>query len=80
MASDGKFSVWLDADMCKGTEGCSLCLAVCETKVLGVAESMNARGVHPAVVAAPDNCTGCGLCVLHCPDLAMWLERDAEAA
>jgi NAD-dependent dihydropyrimidine dehydrogenase PreA subunit len=71
-------SVHINADLCKGTEGCGLCLAVCEEEVLAAAPKMNSRGVHAVTVADPGPCTGCGLCVLHCPDLAMWLRPRGE--
>jgi len=45
-----KGSIWIEAGLCKGTEGCALCLDACRE-------------------------AGCELCVLHCPELAMWLER-----
>jgi len=70
-----KGSIWIEAGLCKGTEGCGLCLEVCPEEVLGISETLSSRGVHPAVVADLERCTGCGLCVLHCPELAMWLER-----
>ena len=80
MAKQGEGIVRIDADLCKGVEGCGLCLVVCNEGTLGAAQSMNQRGVHAAQVVAPELCTGCGLCVLHCPDLAMWLERRVAAA
>ena len=80
MATKKHYQVQIDPAMCKGTEGCGLCLHVCEESVLQRAEAMNARGVQPAEVVETDRCTGCGLCVLHCPDLAIWLEAAAVAA
>ncbi len=79
MASRKQFVVHVDPALCKGTEGCSLCLTVCEHDVLRQADAMNSRGVHPVEVQAAQLCNGCGLCVLHCPDLAIWLERPAMA-
>jgi len=70
-------TVWIDGDLCKGTEGCGLCLDVCRFDVLGVAESLSARGVHPAEVINPERCTGCELCVLHCPELAVGIDKEA---
>ena len=63
--------VWIDARLCKGTEGCSICMDVCKEDVLGVAEARSPKGVHPAVVLKLENCTGCDLCMIHCPDLAI---------
>jgi len=77
MAKKKQFMVHVAAAMCKGTEGCGLCLAVCEHDVLRIADGMNSRGVHPVEVLDTQQCNGCGLCVLHCPDLAIWLESPA---
>lgn len=71
-------TVWIDGDLCKGTEGCGLCIDVCRPQVLGAAESLSARGVHPAEVIHPERCTACELCVLHCPDLAVGIDRVAD--
>lgn len=70
-------TIWIDGDLCKGTEGCGLCVDVCREGVLGAAESLSARGVHPAEIVDADRCTGCELCVLHCPDLAVGLDHVA---
>jgi 2-oxoglutarate ferredoxin oxidoreductase subunit delta len=75
-----QYHVHVDGAMCKGTEGCGLCLAVCDQDVLRIADSMNQRGVHPVEASASQQCNGCTLCVLHCPDLAIWLEQIAAAA
>ena len=72
------YDVQVDGAMCKGTEGCGLCLAVCEQDVLRKAPSMNQRGVHPVEVVDTTRCNGCSLCVLHCTDLAIWLEAAPE--
>ncbi len=80
MAGKKHFQVRIDPAMCKGTEGCGLCLHVCEENVLRRADAMNARGVHPVEVEDTDRCNGCGLCVLHCPDLAIGVEAAAVAA
>lgn len=79
MANRKQYGVHVDQAMCKGTEGCGLCLSVCDQDVLRVADGMNSRGVHPVQVQAVQQCNGCGLCVLHCPDLAIWLARAITA-
>jgi 2-oxoglutarate ferredoxin oxidoreductase subunit delta len=71
----GKYRVHIDPQLCKGTEGCSICIDLCRTEVLGPAGSRSARGVHPAAVLRPEQCTGCDLCMLHCPDLAVAVEH-----
>ncbi len=61
----------IDARLCKGTEGCGICIEMCQEQVLGVAASFSSRGVHPAAVVRLEECTGCELCVIHCPDMAV---------
>ena len=73
--------VWIDARLCKGTEGCGICVDRCKAEVLGPAAELSPRGVHVAAVLHPDQCTGCGLCMLFCPDLAAvveWEERSED--
>ena len=61
----------IDARLCKGTEGCGICLSQCREGVLGIAPNLSPRGVHLASVVEIQKCTGCELCVLFCPDLAI---------
>jgi Pyruvate/2-oxoacid:ferredoxin oxidoreductase delta subunit len=35
--------------------------------------------VHPASALAPEACTGCDLCMLYCPDLAVAVEHLEES-
>jgi len=73
------FRVFIDIRLCKGTEGCGICVAQCPAGVLEPAAELSARGVHPAEVAHPERCTGCDRCMLLCPDLAVVVEhRDEE--
>ncbi len=72
----GKAAVLIDNRLCKGTEGCRLCIHVCPEEVLGSSEALSHRGVHPAKVLQPDRCTGCELCMLYCPELAVVVVRE----
>lgn len=71
MAKRQVLKLEIDPRLCKGTEGCSICRDRCEEGVLGVSPDLSPRGVHPAVVLALAKCTGCELCVIHCPDMAI---------
>jgi len=44
----------------------------CPTGTLALSKSFNAKGYHPPEVADIDSCTGCGLCVMYCPDFAIF--------
>ncbi|MFH1569091.1 MAG: 4Fe-4S dicluster domain-containing protein [Gemmatimonadota bacterium] len=67
--------LWIDGELCKGTEGCGLCIDVCREDVLGIAQSLSVRGVHTVEILNPERCTSCELCMLHCPDLAIGLSH-----
>ena len=71
----GNFRVHIDPQLCKGTEGCGICVDLCRAEVLGSAASLSIRGVHPAAVLNLEQCTGCDLCMLYCPDLAVAVEH-----
>ena len=75
---NGRAAVWIDERLCKGTEGCDICVYVCPEDVLGSSGVLSRRGVHPAAVLYLDRCTGCELCMLHCPDLAVTVERGGS--
>ncbi len=78
MAKKGTYRVHIDPPLCKGTEGCGICVDLCRARVLGPTDSLSARGVHPATVLHPELCTGCDLCMLYCPDLAVAVEHREE--
>ena len=71
----GTYRVHIDPRLCKGIEGCGICVDLCRPGILGPAESISARGVHPAEVLRLEECTGCDLCMLYCPDLAIAVEH-----
>ncbi len=75
MPARARFRVYIDARLCKGSEGCGICLAACRAEVLGPAPELSERGVHPAAVLHPERCTGCDQCMLLCPDLAAIVEH-----
>lgn len=70
-AERGAFVVQIDEWLCKGAEGCGLCVWACPEGVLAPSGRPGVRGVHPAKVTRGAACTGCGLCTLYCPDMAV---------
>lgn len=58
----------INQERCKG---CEYCIIACPKGVLGMADSINTRGVKPAIVVKPDECTGCTLCAVMCPDVCI---------
>ncbi|MCL1829990.1 MAG: 4Fe-4S binding protein [Oscillospiraceae bacterium] len=71
-----KGRIHIDEGRC---QGCALCFEFCSNKVIAIAtETLNAKGYHPAVVVSPENCTGCSVCALVCPDVAITVERGKD--
>jgi 2-oxoglutarate ferredoxin oxidoreductase subunit delta len=66
--------VVIDTERCKG---CQLCFAFCPKGVLKLAAGINRMGYTPAEVNAETarDCTGCGICALMCPDVAITVHR-----
>lgn len=65
--------VVIDEDRCKG---CSLCVTVCPTHALRMAEGrFNIKGYSPVEVTDPEACTGCGVCAIMCPDVVFTVYR-----
>jgi 2-oxoglutarate ferredoxin oxidoreductase subunit delta len=68
--------------LCKGADGCGICVALCPKDVFTIAERLTARGVRLPVVERITACTKCGNCMIYCPDMAIVvrLEDLPEAA
>ena len=72
------YHVEINQDLCKGTEGCGLCIAFCPHEVLRPSQTLTGRGVHPSEVADEDHCVGCRRCEIYCPDLAILVEEESD--
>jgi 2-oxoglutarate ferredoxin oxidoreductase subunit delta len=53
-------------------KGCGFCVEFCPTKCLDLSGQYNAKGYHPPVLARKDDCTGCDICGMVCPDFAIY--------
>jgi 2-oxoglutarate ferredoxin oxidoreductase subunit delta len=62
-------TVHVDRERCKG---CAFCIEFCPTHALALDTGFNAKGYHPPVLARPDDCNGCDLCGLYCPDFSIF--------
>lgn len=51
-------------------------MEACPRGVLEFSPETNLKGLHPARVANEAACTGCGICVLVCPDVVITHEDD----
>ena len=52
-------------------KGCKICIEICQTDVLDIAEEPNKFGYNPPYVKTLEDCTVCGLCEMLCPDFAI---------
>ncbi|HHY94648.1 MAG TPA: 4Fe-4S binding protein [Firmicutes bacterium] len=65
----------VDEHWCKG---CGLCISECPRSVLGWSGRRNPKGYNLPAPLAEDKCTGCRLCELICPDLAIYVVEEEE--
>ena len=71
-------TVAIATERCKG---CELCIPACPPRVLGMSEARNGIGARYPELAP--GCTGCGACLLVCPDFCFEVyryEADMEAS
>ena len=66
--------VIIDENRCKG---CGICVDVCPSHVLVLAEGrFNVKGYRPVEARDVDKCTGCALCAVACPDVVFTALRQ----
>ncbi|UCE18731.1 MAG: 4Fe-4S dicluster domain-containing protein [Gemmatimonadota bacterium] len=56
-------------------KGCQICVEICSRGVLGYATDVSDKGFRPIIVEKIEDCTGCIMCELMCPDLAITVEK-----
>lgn len=61
---------------CKGMEDCCICGFVCPKALFSPSGTMNEAGYLPPQPPDESECTGCGNCMLSCPDFAIVVEKD----
>lgn len=72
MKAKGKIKI--DQEYCKS---CGYCIEHCPKKVIGLSKVYNLAGYYPAMMVG-DDCTGCGICALVCPEVCIevWLDEQ----
>lgn len=65
----------IDEALCKG---CSICVEICGRHVFTISDQINQQGYYVPVPTNLSECTGCLLCELICPELAVILVQNAE--
>ena len=69
---------WIEVNelYCKA---CELCVTDCPSDVLALDMSyLSPKGFHPATMLHPEDCTGCGICAVVCPDAAIIVYRGVR--
>ena len=69
-ATVSRGTVTIATDRCKG---CELCIPACPPRVLRMSTARNEQG-HRYPLLEP-GCTGCGACLLVCPDFCFEVYR-----
>ena len=67
-----KGKINIDEELCKQ---CGLCVTWCPKKIITTSKKLNFKGYFPAVLKAKDKCTGCALCAIICPEVAIEVYR-----
>ncbi len=70
-----KCEIKLITERCKG---CTYCIEFCPKHVLKISEKINSKGYHLPSVERPEDCIGCKLCELICPDFCIFVEKNSE--
>ena len=58
------------AERCKE---CGFCIEFCPKHILHESTEINNQGYHPVGVNDSDECTGCNICSMICPDFAIYV-------
>ena len=66
--------VTFNDDLC---QGCSLCVAACPKKIVGIMDRLNVKGYHPAGIAEDKekDCIACAFCAVMCPQTIIKVEK-----
>ncbi|MCL5990680.1 MAG: 4Fe-4S binding protein [Bacteroidetes bacterium] len=63
-----KIEIFIDDELCKG---CDICVELCRPDVFIKSDKINSRGYYVPIPASMNKCTGCMICELICPELAV---------
>ncbi len=60
-------------ELCKE---CHLCIAACKKGLIAATGNINDKGYHPVEFQKNGECTGCTLCAVVCPEVAIEVYRE----
>ncbi|MFH1639653.1 MAG: 4Fe-4S dicluster domain-containing protein [Chloroflexota bacterium] len=63
-----RYQIHIRTEWCKG---CQFCVEFCPKHVLHQSGEFNRRGYNMASAEANNDCIGCGMCELICPEFAI---------
>jgi 2-oxoglutarate ferredoxin oxidoreductase subunit delta len=64
----------IDKELCKE---CHLCIQACKKGLITPSREYNSRGYRPVQCKEEgEECTGCALCAITCPDIAIEVYRE----
>lgn len=63
----------IDEMCCKG---CRICINQCSKDVLEISAKRNPKGYLIPCAVRPEDCIGCMLCEMTCPDMAITVEAS----
>ena len=66
----GYSQVIVIAERCKE---CGFCIEFCPKHILYKSTEINSRGYHLVGINDSDECTGCNICSMICPDFAIYV-------
>lgn len=67
------FILEINKERCKS---CLYCLSVCKKDVLAISGKSNKTGYHYIEVKNQENCVGCRMCAMMCPDAAIQIYKE----
>lgn len=67
------FHIEIDSSRCKE---CGYCVKTCKKGVISIEEKVNEKGYHYAVPSSQENCVGCSMCAIMCPEAAIEIWRE----
>jgi 2-oxoglutarate ferredoxin oxidoreductase subunit delta len=68
----------INVELCKD---CKLCMSVCPHQLIESSDQLNQKGYYSAFFSEKQikkeerKCTGCGLCAISCPEIAIEVYR-----